>query len=79
MGGVSYSADYYVSKLSVVDVLYGPKRGTNDPSCCFHYALQDHVIFDVATSEPHSNAVSQDTLNGALIKGDHYHNVMWTH
>lgn len=66
MDGVLHNA---ACKPSVVDVLYGEKRDTNDSSCCVHYALQALSIFDVATSEPQSNAVSQDTLNGASVKG----------
>ena len=40
MGGVSRNAESFAGEARGVEVLDGGERGTDDPLCCFHGALE---------------------------------------
>ncbi len=46
-------------------------RETNDLLSCSHYALMSLVAGCVASAIPHSDAASQDALDGASVEGAH--------
>ncbi len=54
-----------------VDVLEGGERDTNDLLSCSHYPLKGLAAGRVAGAIPHSDAASQDALDGASVEGAH--------
>ncbi len=59
-----------------VDVLEGGERDTNDLLSCSHYPLKGLAAGRVAAGRvagaiPHSDAASQDALDGASVEGAH--------
>ncbi len=55
-------------ETGAVDVLEGGERDTNDLLSCSHYPLKGLVAGRVAGAIPHSDAASQDALDGALCR-----------
>ncbi len=58
-------------ETGAVDVLEGGKRDTNDLLSCSHYPLKGLAAGRVAGAIPHSDAASQDALDGASVEGAH--------
>ncbi len=57
--------------MGAVDVLEGGERDTNDLLSCSHYPLKGLVAGRVAGAIPHSDAASQNALDGASVEGAH--------
>ncbi len=55
----------------LVDVLEGGERDTNNLLSCSHYPLEGLAAGRVAGAIPHSDAASQDALDGASLEGAH--------
>ncbi len=55
----------------LVDVLEGGERDTNDLLSCSHYPLKGLAAGRVAGAIPHSDAASQDALDGASVESAH--------
>ncbi len=70
MGGISCNAEGFAGETSAVNVLEGGERDTNDLLSCSHYALKGLAAGCVAHI-PHSDAASQDALDGASVEGAH--------
>ncbi len=56
-------------ETGVVDVLEGGERDTNDLLSCSHYPLKGLAAGRVAGAIPHSDAASQNALDGASVEG----------
>ncbi len=54
-----------------VDVLEGGERDTNDLLSCSHYPLKGLAEGRVAGAIPHSDAASQNALDGVSVEGAH--------
>ncbi len=67
MGGITCNAEGFVGETGAVDVLEGGERDTNDLLSCFHYPLKGLAAGRVAGAIPHSDAASQDNLDGASV------------
>ncbi len=70
VGGITCNAEGFAGETGAVDVLEGGERVTNDLSCS-HYPLKGLVAGRVAGAIPHSDAASQDDLDGASVEGAH--------
>ncbi len=71
MGGITCNAEGFAGETSAVNVLEGVERDTNDLLSCSHYALKGLAAGCVASAIPHSDAASQDALDGASVEGAH--------
>ncbi len=71
MGGITCNAEGFAGETGVVDVLEGGERDTNDLLSCSHYPLKGLAAGRVAGAIPHSDAASQDALDGASVEGAH--------
>ena len=71
MGGVTCDAEGFASETDSVNFLEGGERDANDLLSCSHYVLQSLPAGRVAGAIPHSDATSQDALNGASVEGAH--------
>ncbi len=71
MGGLTCNAEGFAGETGAVDVLEGGERDTNDLLSCSHYALKGLAAGCVAGAIPHSDAASQDALDGASVEGAH--------
>ncbi len=71
MGGISCNAEGFAGETGAVNVLEGGERDTNDLLSCSHYALKGLAAGCVASAIPHSDAASQDALDGASVEGAH--------
>ncbi len=58
-------------ETGAVNVLEGGERDTNDLLSCSHYPLKGLAAGRVAGAIPHSDAASQDALDGASVEGAH--------
>ncbi len=65
MGGITCNAEGFAGETGAVDVLEGGERDTNDLLSCSHYPLKGLAAGRVAGTVPHSDAASQDALDGA--------------
>ncbi len=71
MGGITCNAEGFAGETGTVYVLEGGERDTNDLLSCSHYALKGLAAGCVASAIPHSDAASQDALDGASVEGAH--------
>ncbi len=71
MGGITCNAEGFAGETGAVDVLEGGERETNDLLSCSHYPLKGLAAGRVAGAIPHSDAASQDALDGASVEGAH--------
>ncbi len=71
MGGITCNAEGFAGEMGVVDVLEGGERDTNDLLSCSHYPLKGLAAGRVAGAIPHSDAASQNALDGASVEGAH--------
>ncbi len=71
MGGITCNAEGFAGETGAVDVLEGGERDTNDLLSCSHYTLKGLAAGRVAGAIPHSDAASQNALDGASVKGAH--------
>ncbi len=71
MGGITCNAEGFAGETGAVDVLEGGERDTNDLLSCSHYPLKGLAAGRVAGAIPHSDAASQDTLDGASVESAH--------
>ncbi len=65
------NAEGFAGETGAVDVLEGGERDTNDLLSCSHYLLKGLAAGRVAGAIPHSDAASQDALDGASVEGAH--------
>ncbi len=71
VGGITCNAEGLAGETGAVDVLEGGERDTNDLLSCSHYPLKGLAAGRVAGAIPHSDAASQDALDGASVEGAH--------
>ncbi len=71
MGGITCNAEGFAGETGAVDVLEGGERDTNDLLSCSHYPLKGLAARRVAGAIPHSDAASQDALDGASVESAH--------
>ncbi len=71
MGGITCNAEGFAGETGAVDVLEGGERDTNNLLSCSHYPLEGLAAGRVAGAIPHSDAASQDALDGASVEGAH--------
>ncbi len=71
MGGITCNAEGFAGETGAVDVLEGGERDTNDLLSCSHYPLKGLAAGRVAGAIPHSDAASQDALDGASVESAH--------
>ncbi len=71
VGGITCNAEGFAGETGAVDVLEGGERDTNDLLSCSHYPLKGLAAGRVAGAIPHSDAASQDALDGASVEGAH--------
>ncbi len=71
VGRSTCNAEGFAGETGVVDVLEGGERDTNDLLSCSHYPLKGLAAGRVAGAIPHSDAASQDALDGASVEGAH--------
>ncbi len=71
MGGITCNAEGFAGETGAVDVLEGGERDTNDLLSCSHYPLKGLAAGRVAGAIPHSDAASQNALDGASVEGAH--------
>ncbi len=71
VGGITCNAGGFAGETGAVDVLEGGERDTNDLLSCSHYPLKGLAAGRVAGAIPHSDAASQDALDGASVEGAH--------
>ncbi len=69
--GITCNAEGFAGETGAVDVLEGGERDTNDLLSCSHYPLKGLAAGRVAGAIPHSDAASQDALDGASVEGAH--------
>ncbi len=67
VGGITCNAEGY----NAVAVLEGGERDTNDLLSCSHYPLKGLAAERIAGAIPHSDAASQNALDGASVEGAH--------
>ncbi len=71
MGGITCNAEGFAGETGAVDVLEGGERDTDDLLSCSHYPLKGLAAGRVAGAIPHSDAASQNALDGASVEGAH--------
>ncbi len=71
MGGITCNAEGFAGETGAVNVLEGGERDTNDLLSCSHYPLKGLAVGRVAGAIPHSDAASQNALDGASVEGAH--------
>ncbi len=71
VGGITCNAEGFAGETGVVNVLEGGERDTNDLLSCSHYPLKGLAAGRVAGAIPHSDAASQNALDGASVEGAH--------
>ncbi len=69
VGWITCNAEGFAGETGAVDVLEGGKRDTNDLLSC--YPLKALAAGRVAGAIPHSDAASQNALDGAPVEGAH--------
>ncbi len=68
-GGITCNAEGFAGETGAVDVLEGGER--HHLLSCSHYPLKGLAAGHVAGAIPHSDAASQDALDGASVEGAH--------
>ncbi len=71
MGGITCNAEGFEGEAGAVDVLEGGERDTNDLHRCSYYPLKGLAAGRIAGTIPHSDAASQNALDGASVEGAH--------
>ncbi len=71
VGGITCNAEGFAGETGAVDVLEGGERDTNDLLSCSHYPMKGLAAGRVAGAIPHSDAASQDALDGASVESAH--------
>ncbi len=71
VGGITCNAEGFAGETGAVDVLEGGERDTNNLLSCSHYPLKGLAAGRIAGAIPHSDAASQDALDGASVEGAH--------
>ncbi len=71
MGGITCNAEGFAGETGAVDVLEGGERDTNYLLSCSHNPLKGLAAGRVAGAIPHSDAASQNALDGASVEGVH--------
>ncbi len=71
VGGITCNVEGFAGETGAVDVLEGGERDTNDLLSCSHYPLKGLAAGHVAGAIPHSDAASQNALDGASVEGAH--------
>ncbi len=71
VGGITCNAEGFAGETGAVDVLEGGERDTDDLLSCSHYPLKGLAAGRVAGAIPHSDAASQNALDGASVEGAH--------
>ncbi len=72
VGEITCNAEGFAGETGAVNVLeVVGERDTNDLLSCSHYALKGLAAGCVASAIPHSDAASQDALDGASVEGAH--------
>ncbi len=71
VGGITCNAEGFAGETGAVNVLEGGERDTNDLLSCSHYPLKGLAAGRVAGAIPHSDAASQNALDGASVEGAH--------
>ncbi len=71
MGGITCNAEGFAGETGAVDVLEGGERDTNYLLSCSHCPLKGLGAGCVAGAIPHSDAASQNNLDGASVEGVH--------
>ncbi len=71
VGGIICNAEGFSGETGAVDALEGGERYTNNLLSCSHYPLKGLAAGCVAGAIPHSDAASQDALDGASVEGTH--------
>ncbi len=71
VGGITCNAEGFAGETGVVNFLEGGERDTNDLLSCSHYPLKGLAEGRVAGAIPHSDAASQNALDGASVEGAH--------
>ncbi len=71
MGGITCNAEGFAGETGAVDVLEGGERDTNDLLSYSNYPLKGLAAGRVAGAIPHSDAASQDALDGASVESAH--------
>ncbi len=70
VGGITCT-EGFAGETGAVDVLEGGERDTNNLLSCSHCPLEGLAAERVAGAIPHSDAASQDALDGASVEGAH--------
>ncbi len=71
MGGITCNAEGFAGETGAVDVLEGGERDTNYLLSSSHYPLKGLAAGRIAGTIPHSDAASQNNLDGASVEGAH--------
>ncbi len=71
VGGITCNAEGFAGETGAVDVLEGGERDTNNLLSCSHYPLKGLAAGRVAGAIPHSDAASQNALDGASVESAH--------
>ncbi len=71
MGGITCNAEGFAGETGAVDVLEGGERDTHILLTCSRYPLKGLAAGRVASTLPHSDAASQNALDGASVEGTH--------
>ncbi len=71
MGGITCNAEGFAGETGSINVLERGERDTNNLLSCSHYVLKGLAAGRVAGAIPHSDAASQNALNGASVEGAH--------
>ncbi len=73
MGGITCNAEGFAGEKGCCRCPggRGGERDTNDLLSCSHYPLKGLAAGRVAGAIPHSDAASQDALDGASVEGAH--------
>ncbi len=68
VGGITCNAEGFAGETGAVNVLEGGERDTSNLLSCTHYSLEGLAAGCVAGAIPHSDAASQDALDGASVE-----------
>ncbi len=72
MGSITCNAEGFAGEMGAVDVLEGGERDTNDLLKLLSLSVEGNLWPGrVAGAIPHSDAASQNALDGASVEGAH--------
>ncbi len=71
VSGITCNAEGFAGETGAVDDLEGGERDTNNLLSCSHYPLKGLAAGRVAGAIPHSDAASQNALDGVSVEGVH--------